>query len=526
MSMRIAYFDCVFGVSGDMLVGALLDLGLPLADLRRELARVGVDPERVRLAQRKVVRGVIQASKFDVHVAGDMPPAHGDAAADADARPAHEHEQAPEHAHEHAPGDAHGHPHAHAPEHAPATAAPAPHPTGGRYFSGRHDVPLTAILRRIATSGLPAPVRERSATVFQRIGAVEAKIHGVPVETVHFHEIGAWDSIVDVVGTVLGLHLLGIDAVYCSRFPQSWGTVDCRHGRLPLPGPATWELLKGFPVFAVDVRGEMCTPTGVGLLTTLAAGVGHFPEMTVETVGYGAGDTEFETHPNVLRVLVGRRTTGGGDGGAGAESAPAGVSSAEADRLWVVETNLDDMTGQQIGWLFDRVFAAGAVEVYTTPVSMKKNRPGVLFSALVPPAALLAVEAALFTESTTFGVRRYPVERTKLAREFVTHATAFGPVRYKVGRRGGAVATVSPEYEDCRRIAEARGLALREVLAEAQRAAADVRAAAAAAPVAEARKIARGVKPARRPAGTQGSRSRRARGGATERKDRRGGASP
>ncbi|MBI3270178.1 MAG: nickel pincer cofactor biosynthesis protein LarC [Planctomycetes bacterium] len=474
--MRIAYFDCVFGVSGDMFIGSLLDVGLPLADLKRELERLRLPG--YALAQRKVMKGVMQATKFDVVIEGDArgngtrrPQAsvlHGgprrglprevavDDAPAAEHAHAHGHTHEPEHGHAH--GEEQGY--AHGPAQEAATSGLRTHP---------RDVPLSAILARIERSTLPRGVRDRAQAIFQRIGEVEAKIHGVPVETVSFHEIGAVDSIVDVVGAVTGLHLLGIEELYCSRLPQSWGTVDCRHGRLPVPPPASWELLKGFPVFSVDVRGELCTPTGVGIVTTLARAVGSFPEMTIETVGYGAGDRDFATHPNLLRVLVGRRATAGGTAG-------------EADGLWQVETNLDDMTGQQVGYLYDRLFAAGAVEVFSTPIQMKKNRPGVLLSALVPPGALAAAESALFAETTTFGIRRHWVERTKLEREIVSVGTPLGPIRFKVGRRQGAPTTVSPEYEDCRGIAEARGIPLREVMAEAHRRAPEASGAANAKP--------------------------------------------
>jgi uncharacterized protein (TIGR00299 family) protein len=305
----------------------------------------------------------------------------------------------------------------------------------------------------IDKSDLDEPVKRQALAVFHRLAEAEARVHGVPLERVHFHEVGAVDAMVDVVGTCAGFRRLGVGRVMASPVAVGRGTVRTEHGLLPVPAPATAELLTGVPVRGGEEEAELTTPTGAALLVTLAESFSAMPAMGVSRIGCGAGARENRTVPNLLRILIGQASEGQG-----------------ADAMWVLETNLDDVTGEVCGYLFDRLFAAGAVDVFATPIQMKKNRPGVRISALSPPAAVPGVEATLFTETTTFGVRRYVVTRRTLEREHVEVVTEHGPVRIKVGRLDGEVTSAAPEYEDCRRIAEATGLALKAVYALAMEA--------------------------------------------------------
>ncbi|MBI2921771.1 MAG: nickel pincer cofactor biosynthesis protein LarC, partial [Planctomycetes bacterium] len=321
---------------------------------------------------------------------------------------------------------------------------------GHGHGHGHDDVSLTSILERLRRAKLPAVVRDRAVATFLRLGDAEARVHRTTLKGVHFHEVGAIDSVVDITGGILALHLLGVERVTASPFPLSHGHIHCRHGVLPVPGPATLEIVRGAPTVPLDVDGETLTPTGAALIRTLAEGYGPPPPMTVEAVGYGAGDSDFPERPNVLRLVLGARE-----------------ASEESDSVWVVETNLDHVSPEVVGYAVERCFAAGAVDAWTAPIQMKKGRPGVLLSAIVPPEALAAVEEVFFQETATLGVRRHLVDRSKLAREFVSVKTRFGEIHVKVGSRDGRLRTASPEYEDCRRAAERAGAPLRVVYDEA-----------------------------------------------------------
>lgn len=321
-----------------------------------------------------------------------------------------------------------------------------------RVSEGGQERGLTEIEALIRASPLPTEVKETSVEVFRRLAEAEARVHGITPERVHFHEVGGVDAIVDIVGAVVGLRLLGVEAVYASALPLGHGFVDCAHGRLPLPAPATLELLRGVPVRSQDVEGELVTPTGAAILTTLAKGFGPFPPMTVERIGYGAGQRDFP-FPNLLRLLVG--------------STSAGLD-ARLETLTLLEANIDDLNPEFYGHLMERLFTAGALDVYLTPVQMKKNRPGVLLSVACPPAKAEALAALVFAETTTIGLRRQEVQRWALARERVEVETPYGSVGVKVARLGGKVMTASPEYEDCRRLALERGVPLKEVYAAAE----------------------------------------------------------
>jgi uncharacterized protein (TIGR00299 family) protein len=305
---------------------------------------------------------------------------------------------------------------------------------------------LSDIRAMIGGSSLSEPVKSGALAVFVRLAEAEARVHRVSAEEIHFHEVGALDAIIDIVGAAAGIELLGIDEVHCSRLTTGYGHVDCAHGRLPVPAPATAELIRGFPSQAGDVERELLTPTGAAILTTLSRSFGPRPCFRVTSTGYGAGALDLESQPNLLRVFL-------GEDGAGPEQ----------DQVWVVETNLDDMPAQAIGFVSERLFQAGALDVFCAPVQMKKSRPAVLLTVIVDLEHLEAVETLLLEETTTFGVRRALADRRKLAREVVAVETAHGTVRVKLGRMGGRLVKASPEYEDCRRIAEETGLPFNRV---------------------------------------------------------------
>ena len=396
--MRVAYFDCPSGAAGDMVMGAVVDAGVPFDALREELGKLGLSG--FTLERREVKKGVFRATKVDVHV----------------------------HDHDHSHGDA-GHAHH------------EPH--------GRHEHPdrnLESILALITASGLDAGVKAKAARIFTRLAEAEARVHGTTVDQVHFHEVGAVDAIVDVTGACIGLHLLGVDAVHCSALPVGGGFVTGAHGRIPIPGPGTAELLKGFPVVDTGVKRELVTPTGAAILTTLATSAGTMPAMTVEAVGYGAGDMDLEA-PNVLRVFVGRPADSGG-----------------RETIMQVETTVDDMQPQLWEAVMERLFEAGALDVYLTPVMMKKSRPGTVLTALCTPDKVTELSRVLFEESPTIGVRWTAYQRERLAREMVTLTTAYGAITYKVSRLEGRVVTATPEFDEVRRIARSKGVPVREVL--------------------------------------------------------------
>jgi uncharacterized protein (TIGR00299 family) protein len=321
----------------------------------------------------------------------------------------------------------------------------APEETEHRYLPD-----VEAILAR---GSLSPSQRELALRIFRKLAQAEATVHGMPLERVHFHEVGALDSIADIAGVAIALDLLGIERFTSRSVPTGQGTVKCAHGVMPIPTPGTAELLKGAPLAPSAIKAELTTPTGAAVLAATVQEWVETPVMTVRAVGHGAGMKDFLDQPNLLRVFVGE-----------AEANPAG-----RDQVWILETNLDDVPGEVVGYCFERLFAAGAVDVFTTAVQMKKNRPGVLLSVLAPDSAVAEVEAVLFRETQTFGVRRHRVERSKLEREAVTVQTPWGPVEAKRGWRAG-LEVFTPEYESCARVARERGVALREVYEAVRRA--------------------------------------------------------
>ncbi len=313
---------------------------------------------------------------------------------------------------------------------------------------GRHFATLAAMLEPIARAALPPRVRERATAVLRRLAEAEARVHRVPVEAVHFHEVGALDTLVDVVGAVAGLEALGVVQVHVPSLPLGGGTVETAHGRLPVPAPATVELLRGFPVHDNGLRAELVTPTGAALLTTLGTAA-PLPPMRLDRLGAGAGARDLAV-PNLLRVLIGEPVAAGDDG--------------EVQALVEVETTIDDMSPQLYGPLLDRLLAAGALDAYLAPVVMKRGRPGTVVTALAPPGAVERLAELLFRETTTIGVRWREVRRRRLPREMVRLRTSLGPVTFKVSRLGGRPVTVTPEFEEVRRLAEAQGRPVREAL--------------------------------------------------------------
>jgi uncharacterized protein (TIGR00299 family) protein len=319
-----------------------------------------------------------------------------------------------------------------------------------------HD--LAALLAPIERSELPEPVKARATRILRRLAEAESRVHRVPVEAVHFHEVGALDTLVDVVGAVAGLDALGVETVGVSAFPLGGGTVQTAHGRLPVPAPATAELLRGFPVYDNGVQSELVTPTGAAILTTLAQ-PGPPPAMTLAAQGWGAGTRELPI-PNLLRILLGDA--------ASPEGTAAGPDGTVAEPLAAIETTIDDMSPQLYEPLMDRLFEAGALDVYLTPVVMKRSRPGVVLTAFAAPERISDLAAVLFRETTTIGVRWQRFERARLPREMVRVETSLGPITFKVSRLGGRPVTVTPEFEEVRRIARERGLPVREALERAR----------------------------------------------------------
>ena len=386
-SVGIAYFDCFAGVSGDMVLGALVDAGADLRAIEAELRKLGLDGWTI--SAEKVMRGAISATHVKV-----------------------------------------------------ATT------------ESHHHRGLRVILERIEGANLTPRAAERARRIFTRLAEAEGKVHRIPVDQVHFHEVGAVDSIVDIVGAAIGFELLGIDEFACSKLDVGGGQIKTQHGLLPVPAPATAELLRGAPAYSSGIERELVTPTGAAIATALSTSYVEIPPMTLRAIGYGAGSANFTEKANVLRILIGENEIN------------------EPGERWgapvsVIEANLDDMSPQIYGYFVERALAAGALDVFSSSVLMKKNRPGLLVTLLSEPANLSRLIDLVFRETTTIGVRTYDVRRKTLDRELVPVATPFGDVRIKVSRMNGSVLNATPEYEDCQRIAAQRGIPLKEVIAAA-----------------------------------------------------------
>jgi pyridinium-3,5-bisthiocarboxylic acid mononucleotide nickel chelatase len=379
--MKIAYFDCFAGISGDMTLGALIGAGADPDQLRDRLAGLGVGGYRIEVGRKTA--GYIEATDVRVVI---------------------------EETH---------------------------HP---------HHRRLAQILEMIRGAELSERVKRTAEGIFRRLAEAEGKVHGHSPEEVHFHEVGALDAIVDIVGAALCLEMLGWPKVVASPMPTFHGYVKGAHGVFPLPAPATAEILRGVPWRKLDIEGELVTPTGAAIIREIAAEFGPLPAMRIDRIGYGAGKSEFEI-PNALRVMIGQET----------------ASPHSPGTVAVVETNIDDLNPQFYETAMERLFAAGALDVFLTPIQMKKNRPGTLLSVICEPAGTDAIAAVILAETSTLGVRISRWERICLERRCEEVATEFGKIRIKIGERGGAAITASPEYEDCKRAATEHGVPLRQV---------------------------------------------------------------
>ena len=418
---RVMYFDCFAGAAGDMVLGALLDAGLPLEALTQALGSVGVGHE---LKAIKVVRAGITATHVDLVAAAG----HDDG---------HRHHQ------QHHPGDA-GHHHGH-------------HHGGHEQLHSHEHRSLAEITHLIGHSALSAAGKARAIELFRRIGEAEAAIHNMSIDEVHLHEVGAVDSIVDIVGAVFALEWFGIDDIVASPLNVGGGMVEMAHGVFPVPAPATLRLLADAPVYSSGIQSELLTPTGALIISSYARAYGPMPAMTVERIGYGAGTRDLGKVPNVLRVVIGERTA-------------ASATPPDVETIVQLECEIDDMSPQLFGPVSDRLFAAGALDVFLTAAQMKKGRPGTLLTVLAPPDKREAICDLVFRETTTLGVRFQEMWRETLDRKWVDVAVTGGTVRVKIATRRGEIVNAAPEFEDCVRVATATGRPVKVVQAEALRA--------------------------------------------------------
>ncbi|MFB3153533.1 MAG: nickel pincer cofactor biosynthesis protein LarC [Candidatus Acidiferrales bacterium] len=385
--MKLCYLDCFSGISGDMLLGALVDAGLSPAALESELRKLNL--KDWSLATERVQRGELTATKLDFKIS-----------------------------------------------------------------ETHHHRTWKKIRELIRASALATPVRQRAELIFDRLAEAEAGVHGVAKDEVHFHEVGAMDSILDIVGASVAMEKLGIEKIVVSPLNLGSGSVKTAHGTLPIPAPATAALLKNAPVYSTGVAAELVTPTGAAVVAALAAEYGPLPRMSVSAIGYGAGSRDLTEQANVLRVFLGE---------------PLKESrAADEPTVSIIEANLDDMSPQLGGYFMEQALAAGALDVFYTPVQMKKNRPGVLLTVICPSERVDALSELVFQQTTTIGLRIYEAQRRVLAREFVAVETPHGSVRMKVARLNGRVLNAAPEYDDCQRLAREKSVPLKQVLADAQ----------------------------------------------------------
>ena len=389
--MRIAYFDCFSGASGDMILGSLIDAGLSAKRLGEELKKLRIPT--IHLKAKKVLKGGISATQVIVEGKDEK----------------------------------------------------------------RSHRSLTEILRIIERSGVEADVKEKSNEIFKRIASVEGKIHHTPMEEVHFHEIGGLDSIVDIVGAVWSVQHLGIEKIHVSKVNVGAGFVKCEHGILPVPAPATLSLMKGKPIYSSGVEKELLTPTGAAILTSLGSQFGPIPPMKVEQIGCGAGRADLP-HPNLLRLIIG-----------------TSESTSKKEKVMLIETNIDDMNPQFYDYVMEKLLSMEVLDVFITPILMKKNRPGHLLTVICPSDRLAVVTEFLLRETTTLGLRWHEEERAKSDREILTQETKYGKIRFKLAKWDGRLVNFSPEYEDCKRLALEKRIPLKEIFEEAKRVAVTLR---------------------------------------------------
>lgn len=416
--MRIAYLECFAGIAGDMLLGALIDAGVPAEVLEQATSALElgawlkietVDRSGISCTRVQVMEGAVVAEEVASHAAHGH--AHG---ADHSHTHTHSHEDGSAHSHEdgHTHEDGHSHKHEHV-----------------------HGRSLSVIRTLIRKAPLAEAVKARAIRTFELLGASEAKIHNVEVEAIHFHEVGAVDAIVDIVAACAGIEHLKVDAWHCSALNVGGGMVECAHGTFPVPAPATADLLRGFPTYSAHVQKELVTPTGAALVRMLAPVFGAQPAMRVERIGYGAGSRNPKGFPNALRISIG-------------EAEP--VAQAKADTVTVLETALDDLSPQVLAWVAERALAAGAMDVMLTPVIMKKGRPGTLLTVLCGEAKRPELERLILRETSTLGMRIRRDERSCLERHHLAVQTPYGEIRMKIGKLDGEVMNAAPEFEDCR----------------------------------------------------------------------------
>jgi uncharacterized protein (TIGR00299 family) protein len=454
--MRVAYIDCFAGIAGDMLLGALVDAGVPAEVLLDATAALGLGAS---LRIERVDRSGIACSKVHVLVDGHL--------ADAHAEPEQTHEplihghEGHEHSHDdsHAEGEAHSHD-AHAHSHEAHAHDGEAHSHGHEHshdheHSQAHGRSLTAIRGLIDATALDGPVKQTAVRAFDLLGHAEAKIHNVPVDEIHFHEVGAVDAIVDIVASSAGIHHLNVAAWHSSAINVGGGTVVCAHGTFPVPAPATAELLRGLPTYSAHVEQELVTPTGAALLRAIGPVFGPQPAMRVERIGYGAGTRNSKDFPNVLRISVGERCE--------PEAIAEKSHATNCETVTVLETALDDLSPQVLAYVAETALARGALDAMLTPVIMKKGRPGTLLTVLCNPADSAALERLILTETSTLGVRIRQERRSCLERRHVAVATEYGEIRIKVGSLRGETMNAAPEFEDCRAAAAKHHVAIKQV---------------------------------------------------------------
>ena len=432
--MRIAYLDCFAGISGDMFLGALIDAGLDPAILHQATAALNLN---ATLKIEKVDRSGISATKVHVYEGAKLAEQPNVPSPEDDSsnhQQTHTHQHLPKTQHQHKTGHAHDHPHEHDHEH------PQEH-THGRS--------LTVIRDLINAAPLAPAVKQTAIRAFELLGASEAKIHNVPIEKIHFHEVGAVDAIVDIVAASAGIHALTIDKWFCSPLNVGGGMVDCAHGRFPVPAPATADLLRGLPTYSAHIEKELVTPTGAALIRALAPTFGPQPAMRVHQIGYGAGTRNPKDLPNVLRLSLGES-----DGA---------KTTLNTDTVTILETAIDDLSPQILAYVTERALALGALDVMSTAVQMKKGRLGTLLTILADDAQASALEDLLLRETSTLGVRIHHEQRSCLDRAHTTVITPYGEIRIKLGSRNGEVFNAAPEFEDCRAAAAKHNVPLKLV---------------------------------------------------------------
>jgi pyridinium-3,5-bisthiocarboxylic acid mononucleotide nickel chelatase len=447
--MRIAYLDCFSGMSGDMFLGALLDAGVPASLFEKTVKALNLG---ATLQISRVDRSGIAATKAEVYVDGEK---------ELPREVFWEGHQ--KHAHE--PGHRpHSHAHAHAAEPVPLTEhnyLKAESSEGSRHSSApgaphphEHGRALSEIKKIISNAAISEDIKPAATAIFEALGAAEAKVHNCDIDSLHFHEVGAVDAMVDIVCAAAGADALQLDEFVCSPLNVGGGTVKCAHGTFPVPAPATIELLKDAPVYSSGIQVELVTPTGAAIVKTLATRFAAFPEMKIRKIGYGAGTRDFPGHANVVRLTIG-------------DAEPESARKNSRETIAILEANLDDLNPQVFGYVMDRLLQEGALDAYGVPVQMKKSRPGILLTVLARPEEADKLMQIMFSETTTLGVRQREEKRRALSRNWVDVQTRWGDVRMKIASMNGTVTNYAPEYEDCRRLAAEHHVPLRRVMQEA-----------------------------------------------------------